>query len=65
MQINEEREVVITNIAERYVKDMIWNINERFPSDVLEVLDAFSVFNLEKFLMITHPMNLLCTKLVS
>ena len=27
---------------------MICNINERFPSDVLEILDTFSVFNLEK-----------------
>ena len=65
LQINEEREGIITDIAERYVKAMIWNINERFPSDVLEVLDAFSIANLGKFLMITHPMNLLCTILVS
>ena len=26
---------------------MIWNINERFPSDVMDILDAFSIFNLE------------------
>ena len=39
LQINEEKEGIITDIAERYVKAMIWNINERFPSDVLEVFD--------------------------
>ena len=48
LQINEEQEGIITNIAERYTKAMIWNISERFPSNVLEVLDAFSIFDLEK-----------------
>ena len=40
LQINEEQERRITDIAERYVKAMIWNINERFSSDVLEVFDV-------------------------
>ena len=40
LQINEEQERIITDIAERYVKAMIWNINERFSSDVLEVFDV-------------------------
>ena len=57
LQINEEREGIITDIAERYVKAVIWNINERFPSDVLEVLDAFSIVNLEKFLVIYCVLN--------
>ena len=48
LQINEEKEGIITNIAERFVKAMLWNISERFPSGVLEVLDAFSIFDLEK-----------------
>ena len=48
LQINEEQEGIITNIAERYTKAMIWNISERFPSNILEVLDTFSIFDLEK-----------------
>ena len=48
MQINEEQEGIIPDIAERYVKAMIWSISERFPSDALEVLEAFSIFDLEK-----------------
>ena len=48
LQINEEQEGIIPDIAERYVKAMIWSISERFPSDVLEVLEAFSIFDLKK-----------------
>ena len=48
LQIKKEKEGTFTVIAERYVKAMIWNISERFPSDVLEVLHAFSVFDFEK-----------------
>ena len=36
------------DLAEGYVKAIIWSISERFPSDVLEVLDASSIFDLEK-----------------
>ena len=45
---DEEQEGIIPDIAERYVKTMIWNISERFPSDDLEVLEAFSISDLKK-----------------
>ena len=28
-----------------YTKAILWNIDERFPHDVLSILDAFSIFN--------------------
>ena len=31
-----------------YIKPLIWDITERFPLDVLEITDAFSMFDLEK-----------------
>ena len=49
LEINEEQDGITTDMAERYVKAMIWNITERFLPDLLEVFDAFSTFNLEKF----------------
>ena len=62
-QINEEKERVITNIVERYNKTTLWNIDERFPSDVSEVFEAFSIFDLELVLTdYTYPMNLLIQK---
>ena len=45
--INQKAEEKINSITERYVKAMIWNIDERFPCNVLNILDAFSIFNLE------------------
>lgn len=58
-QINEEKEGIITNIAERYVKAMISNIDEKFS----QIFETFLMLTLcliwKKFLLITHPMNLL------
>ena len=39
-------ERLTTVIAERYVKAMIQNINERFLQNNLSVLEAFSIFDL-------------------
>ena len=61
LQIYEKKTTLITDIAERHVTLMILNISERFSSDVSEVLDSFSIFDSEKFLLIAHAMNLLCT----
>ena len=49
----------------RSVKAMIWNFKERFPSDVLGVYNAFSIFDSEKVPNdYTHLTNLLSTKFV-
>ena len=45
--IDQKAEEKINSITEMYVKSMIWNIDERFPCNVLNILDAFSIFNLE------------------
>ena len=50
LQINEEKKSKISGIAERYIKNLTYNINRRFTSDIVEVLDAFSIFELGKFL---------------
>ena len=49
LEIHEEQDGIITDMAERYVKAIIWYITERFQPDVLEVFDAFSTFDLGKF----------------
>ena len=61
LQLYEKKATLITDIAERHVTLMILNISERFSSDVSEVLDSFSIFDSEKFLLIAHAMSLLCT----
>ena len=43
--IDQNAEEKINSV--RYVKATIWNIDERFPCNVLNILDAFSIFNLE------------------
>ena len=48
LQIDEEKEEKMNSLTERYIKAMIWNIDERFPSDVLQIIDAFSISDLEK-----------------
>ena len=45
--IAERDEESVKSITERYTKAMIWNIEERFQSDVLGILDAFGIFNLD------------------
>ena len=46
------REVIL---RKGYVKAMIWNIDERFPLDVFEILNIFSMFDLEK--VPTNPLS--------
>ena len=45
--IDVDAEEKVHSMTERYTNAMIWNINERFPSDVMNILEAFSIFNLE------------------
>ena len=45
LQIDEEKEEKMNSLTERYIKAMIWNIDERFPSDVLQIIGAFSIFD--------------------
>ena len=47
MQINEEQEEIITDIAERYVNAMIWNINA-ISVRCFTISWCFSIFDLEK-----------------
>ena len=37
-------------MTERCTNAMLWNISYRFPSDIMDILDAFSIFNLENIL---------------
>ena len=45
--VNESDEEEVHSIAERYVNAMVFNIDERFPSNVMDILDALSIFNVE------------------
>lgn len=45
LQINEEKEGIITDVAERYVKTMTQNISKSFSPDISKVLDAFFIFD--------------------
>ena len=47
MQINEEQEEIITDIVERYVNAMIWNINA-ISVRCFTISWCFSIFDLEK-----------------
>ena len=38
----------LTILSKVKFKAMIWNIDERFPWNVLEILDTFSMFDLKK-----------------
>ena len=31
-------------MTKRYTKAMLWNIDDRFPHNILSILDAFSIF---------------------
>ena len=57
LQVNEEELEIIDSVSERYVKAGIWNICKMFPSDVLEVLDAISMFDFEKNLTNFHQIK--------
>ena len=45
--IDKDAEEKVHSMTERYTNEMIWNINERFPSDVMNIIEAFSILNLE------------------
>ena len=44
--IDQKVEEKINSITERYVKAMLWNIDERFPCNLLNILDAFSIYSI-------------------
>ena len=46
----------MNSLTERYVKVIKWSINQRFPSDVLEILDSLSMFDMFDSLLIIHQM---------
>ena len=46
----------MNSLMERYVKVIKWSINQRFPSDVLEILDSLSMFDMFESLLIIHQM---------
>ena len=50
LQINDEKVSKIFDIAERYIKTLTYKFNGRFISDIVEVLYAFSIFELGKVL---------------
>ena len=39
----------VTGITKKYAKSIVQNIDERFPNSTMDVLDAFSIFNVEEF----------------
>ena len=43
----KDAEEKVHSMTGRYTNEMIWNINERFPSDVMNIIEAFSIPNLE------------------
>ena len=45
--VDESDEEEVHSIAERYMNAMVFNIDERFPSNVMDILDALSIFNVE------------------
>ena len=45
--VDESDEEEVHSIAERYVNAMVLNIDERFPSNVMDILDELSIFNVE------------------
>ena len=50
MKLNEQVEKIIHSMTKRYTKAMLWNIDDRFPHNILSILDAFSIFNLDNIL---------------
>ena len=46
--IDEDAEEKVHSMTERYTNEMIWNINERFPSDVMNIIEAFSILQSRK-----------------
>ena len=69
--IDVDAEEKVHSMTERYTNAMIWNINERIPSDVMNILEAFSIFNLESIptdqssheftVHGNHEVNVLCS----
>ena len=47
LKVDEQVEEKIHSMTERYTKAMLWNIDGRFPQNVLSTLDAFSIFNMD------------------
>ena len=39
LQVNKEQKEAINNRMERYIKNMIWHVDGRCPSDVLETIE--------------------------
>lgn len=46
MSSTEERE--IRNNIDKYITAIITNVDSRFPTSSVDVLDAFSIFNVEE-----------------
>ena len=47
LKVDKQVEETIHSMTERYTNAMLWNIDYRFPHNVLSILDAFSIFNLD------------------
>ena len=55
LKVDKQAEETIHSMTERYTKAMLWIIDGRFPHNILSILDAFSIFNLDNIRTITTP----------
>ena len=47
LKVDEQVEEAIYSMTERYTRVALWNIDDRFLHNILGILDAFSIFNLD------------------
>lgn len=62
MQVNKEQKEAINNRMERYIKNMIWHVDGRCPSDVLETLEKVPASLSEFSACACNELDVLCER---